>query len=92
MSEPDLTSDKVIGKSLRNVRTWVNFGQNQYGKPEKCPNLGQLRTKSVWKAGEMSEPGSTSDKINEKSQRNVRTWSDFGQNHRKEFVKCPNLV
>ncbi|MCM3125233.1 MULTISPECIES: hypothetical protein [unclassified Mesobacillus] len=44
------------------------------------------------RAGEMSEPGSPSDKIISKSRRNVRTWSDFGQSHREELVKCPNLI
>ncbi|MBT2680383.1 hypothetical protein J7E38_15335 [Bacillus sp. ISL-35] len=71
MSEAGLTSDKINVKSRRNVRTWSDFGQNEREEPLKCPNAGQLQTKPAARAVEMSERGSTSDKIIGKSGRNV---------------------
>ncbi|MCM3125234.1 MULTISPECIES: hypothetical protein [unclassified Mesobacillus] len=80
MSEPGLTSDKIIVKSSWNVRTWSDFGQSHQEKPEKCPtrvnfgqsqreepekrpNLGQLRTKSTLRAGEISESVPESEQV-----------------------------
>ncbi|WP_215024790.1 hypothetical protein, partial [Bacillus sp. ISL-39] len=56
-----------------------------------CPNLPPLQTKPQALAGFLSELGFTSDKNTRMSRYFVRTWRDFGQNHKLELAFCPNL-
>ncbi|MFC4802471.1 hypothetical protein ACFPA1_24485 [Neobacillus sp. GCM10023253] len=62
MSEPEQPSDRIAGKSGRSVRTSPTFGQNHLKKRQKCPNQSNLRTESLEKAAEVSEPMHPSDR------------------------------
>jgi hypothetical protein len=79
LSEVRATSDRFSGYRGKAVRSQSNFRQVQRKKGKSYQKSAQLRPGSEEKEEKLSEDGATSDRFSDKSEKAVRSQSNFRQ-------------
>jgi hypothetical protein len=89
LSEAKPSSDRLEGKNRKAVRSRAKFGQVGWQKQKTCPKQSQVRTGWMAKTEKLSEAKLSSDRLEGKNRKAVRSKAKFGQVGRQKQKSCP---
>jgi hypothetical protein len=89
LSEAAMSSDRLDGKNNKPVRSRAKFGQVGWQKQKSCQKQHEVRTGWRAKTEKLSEAGSSSDRLEGKNNKAVRSRAKFGQVGRQKQKSCP---